>query len=506
MWIEAAFRTVPVAMSFIDRDLRYLKVNEATAAITGRPIEEHVGRTLREINPLVTAEMESLIRGVIESGQPCVRYSLSRPTPHASGGSLELVMHVSPLHDPDGGIVGACVTATDVTEWKHFQDRLSQVQKLTAAGELAASIAHDFNNLLTIVGSNCDLLLMDLPADDAHREGIEEIRIAAGRACALARRMLGTAHHRLLKPKPVQLRTIVLEARDLLEHAVRMGARLEARAGDDAGVIVMDQTQVEQVLLNLVINAVHAMPQGGTVSVTTRDVELERLTLFRTGELAAGAYAELVVADTGTGMDEATVSRIFEPFFTTKPPGQGTGLGLATVFSIVRDLGGAIDVESQLGHGTRFRVLFPRATTEQARDPDVSRTVVADAIPRGTETILVVEDEDILRAIVARVLSRHGYRVLEARHGGEALRTIAAEPDIALVMSDLHMPGMDGLELSTRLRARRLPIPILLVSGSSTPDGEDPELPALDACTRFLRKPFEAETLLSTVGELLGRQ
>ena len=501
-WIDAAFRTVPVAMSFVDRDLRYLKVNAYTAAITGVAEDAHVGRTLREVNPRLTDEMENLIRRVVETGEPALNYHLRRPTPHAKSGMLSLVMHVSPFIEADGSIAGACITATDVTAWTDLQANLHRAQQLSAVGELAAGVAHDFNNLVTIVTSLCDLILMESPADAVHRGDIEEIQRAANRAAALARRMLGASHHRVLKPRPVELRAVVDDARDLMTQATRKAVRLVVRHEDTRGVVVADPTQLEQVLLNLVINAVDATPAGGTITVATRDVELDQAIIARTGELAAGSYAEVTVTDTGSGMDQSVAARIFEPFFTTKES-KGTGLGLATVFAIVRDLGGGIDVTTTPGAGTTFTILLPRATTEESTGPRRARAAHDASLPRGTETILLVEDEDVLRASVARVLTRQGYRVVEAHHGGDALRRMASGERFSMVVSDLHMPGVNGYEMSARMRAMGYAAPVLFISGSSGPDAAPPVPPPLHERDRFLEKPVPVEALLTTIREML---
>jgi PAS domain S-box-containing protein len=501
---EAALRTVPIAIAIIDPELRYIKVNAATAAMTGLDVDAHPGRALREVNPVLAPGLEKAMRRVLETGEPCLNYRLSRPTPHAKGGALEIVMHITAFHDGNGAIAGICSTATDMTAWKVVQEQFFQAQKLEAVGKLAAGIAHDFNNLLTIIGSYCDLVLMELSAGSPHRPQIEEIRGAAVRASTLARRMLGAASNSAMVAKPIELRTVVLEARDLLKHAARGNVQLTVDCAEEPGVVVADPTQIEQVLLNLVINAVDAMPDGGAVAVRTRAVMLDHRQVTRSGEIPPGACVELTVTDTGTGMDDATLSRIFEPFFTTKPRGKGTGLGLATVFGIVRDLGGGVEVDSVPEHGTTFRVLLPRVTTEEATGPRRARTDAAAALPRGTETLLLVEDEDALRASLARVFVRQGYRVLEARHGGEALRVLTGGDQIALVVTDLHMPGVGGHELSERMRALGRRMPVLFMSGSSTADAGSDATPALEAGRdRFISKPFKIEKLLTTVREML---
>jgi PAS domain S-box-containing protein len=509
---EAALRTVPIAMAIIDTDLRYVKVNAACAAMTAVDVDAHPGRTLREVNPQLAPELEAAMREVLATGEPCINYRLSRPTRHAKDGTLEIVMHITAFRDADGTILGICSTATDVTQWKALQDQFFQAQKLEAVGMLAAGIAHDFNNLLTVISSYCDLVLMELPAHGPHREEIGEIRSAATRASTLARRMLGMTRSHALVVTPVELRDVVLEARDLLAHAAKKNVTLHVECADEPCAVLADPTHIEQVLLNLVINAVDAMPDGGAVDVRTHDLALHRAILTRTGEIPAGEYVELTVSDSGAGMDEPTLSRIFEPFFTTKPRGKGTGLGLATVFGIVRDLRGGIDVESAPGRGTTFHILLPRIISEEGTGPRKARSNKAGALPRGHETLLLVEDEDALRASMARVFERQGYRVLEASHGGEALRMMGDDTGIALIVSDLDMPGVGGRELAQRVHALGRHTPMLFMSGSSetddAPDATHPglptQMPELHADRdRFISKPFEVETLLTTVREML---
>lgn len=503
---DAAMHSVPIAMTVIDPELRYVRVNEACAQMTGHPVEDHAGRTLREVNPRLEPTIEAAIREALRTGEPCLNLRVSRRTPHAKSGIIELIFHVTPFRDAQGRIAGVCSTATDVTEWKVLQEQFFQAQKLETVGQLAASIAHDFNNLLTVIGSYCDLVLLELPESSPYRGEIEEIRRAAQSATTLAQRMLGAARSKTVVIRPIDFTAAVEETRHLLAHATRGKAALDVTLAVDPSVVIADPTQVEQVLMNLVINAVDAMPDGGTISVRTANVALDRETPTIVGPIAAGAYAELTVADSGTGMDAETLGHIFEPFFTTKPRGKGTGLGLATVFGIVRELGGGLTVDSAVGQGTTFRVLLPRASDEESTVPRRARAAAAAKLPTGTETVLIVEDEDALRHSIAHLFSRQGYRVLEARHAGEALRIAEHEAEIALVMSDLHMPGIGGRELSARMHALGRRVPVLFMNDASGAEDNPGDAWTPDTTTkydRFIAKPFEPETLLRTAREML---
>ena len=501
---DAAMRTAPVAIAILDRDLRYLRMNEAGAAMTGLSIAEHIGRTVQEVNPLVAPDVVDALRRAVDLGEPTLDYRISRIAPHATNGVMDTVMQISPIRDGSGAIVGVCSIATNVSEWKALQDQLNQAQKLEAVGQLAAGIAHDFNNLLTVISSLSDLMLLEMGKHSPHRTDVEEIRRVAERAAHLARRMLGMAHSQAIVLKPIDLRAVIQDAEDLLRRAVGRGATLELVRAPGRGVVAADPTQIEQILLNLVINAADAMPEGGNVTIAICDLTLDKTLVTRAGELKPGNYVELLVSDAGTGMSPETEARIFEPFFTTKAPGKGTGLGLPTVFAIVRDLGGGISLKSVPGQGTTFRILLPRLTTEEGSGPRRQRETAAANLPRGTETLLLVEDEDMLRAGVSRLLARQGYRVLEARHGGEALRILNEEQNIAVVVSDLNMPGVDGLELSKRMRALGHTPPVLFMSGTGDVSGLGGVRAMVDERDRFIAKPFNVKELLTTVREMIG--
>ncbi|HEY4132387.1 MAG TPA: ATP-binding protein [Gemmatimonadaceae bacterium] len=502
---EAALRTVPIAMAIIDRDLRYLKVNDACARMTNTPIDAHPGRTLREVNPLLLPEMEAIMRRVIATGEACMNYRLTRPTPHVPGGVIEVAMHMTAFYNDDGSIGGICSTASDMTEWRHLQGQLFQAQKLEAVGKLAASVAHDFNNFITVIGSYCDVVLMELPDASPMRADIEEIRAAANRATTLARRMLGTARNSALARTPIDVANAVRDAQELLRHATNASIEVVVDTTHDEVVILGDSVQLEQVLLNLVINAVDAMPSGGEITVRTQSTTVYAPLVTLAGEIRIGDYVEITVSDTGTGMDAETLNRIFEPFFTTKGAGKGTGLGLATVLGIARELNGGVDVTSEVGVGTTFRVLIPRLASAATAEFRATPSRGSFTYPHGSETLLLVNDEDALRVGLSRVLTRQGYRVLEARHGGEALRIIGEEPKIDLVISDLNMPGVDGFELAERLHAPRMPM--LFMSSSQDESGAPYGLPA-NALPRdrFIRGPLEVDEFLATVWEMLQKR
>jgi nitrogen-specific signal transduction histidine kinase/CheY-like chemotaxis protein len=413
---------------------------------------------------------------------------------------MEIVMHITAIRDERDAIVAICSTATDMTPWTKLQAQFFQAQRVESAGKLAAGIAHDFNNLVTVIAANCDLLLMDLPEFSPQRGEIEEIQRAAGRATNLARRMLGAVRNSEIVAAPVDVRETVREAMNLVTRGMTGGVAINVHADQGELVVLADPTQIEQVLLNLVLNAADAMPNGGTVDVRAGSVMLPRPLMTRVGEIAAGRYVELVVSDNGPGMSEETFARLFEPFFTTKPRGKGTGLGLATVIGIVRVLHGGVTVTTEIGAGTTFRVLLPLAQSDASarRRTPLSIPVVPE---RDQYTLLLVQTEDAVRTNLSRTLEREGYHVLEARHGGEALRMIAENDGIDLLLADLIMPGLGGAELSERATAQGRRIPTLFIT-EETSDGDSADSAPQGVQGRTIQSPFEIETLLAELADL----
>jgi signal transduction histidine kinase/ActR/RegA family two-component response regulator len=385
--------------------------------------------------------------------------------------------------------------------------QIRQKQRLEAVGSLAGGVAHDFNNMLSVVLSYANLALETLPADDPLKQDMLEIRKASERASELTRQLLAFSRRQIMVPRVLDLNEVVHGMEKILARmlggqdgvATRAGARVELSVmlSSELGKVVADPGQVEQILLNLVVNARDAMPEGGRVTIETANAELDEAYAAQHEDVTAGPYVVISVLDTGAGMDAETSSRVFEPFFTTKPQGKGTGLGLSVVYGIVRQMGGHVRLYSKPGTGTMFRVHFPRTETEDDVRPSQSMT----AALRGTETVLLVEDDDQVRALARTVLRRNGYRVLEAQNAGEALLlSDKFEGEIHLLLTDVVMPRVDGRELAVRLAKARPSMTILLFSGySDEPSSRDAPLPAHG----FLQKPISPETLLAKVRELL---
>ncbi|MEP6618012.1 MAG: ATP-binding protein [bacterium] len=377
------------------------------------------------------------------------------------------------------------------------EEQLRQSQKMEAVGRLAGGIAHDFNNLLTAINGYADFLLTDIDRADPRRDDVREIKKAATRAGALTKQLLSFSRRQIRQPRCLDLNAVLTDLEKMLRRVIGEDVTIDWQPSERLGTVKADPSDIEQVLMNLVVNARDAMPNGGTITVTTSTVSFERGAAHL--RLAAGRYVRLSVSDNGMGMDPATRARIFEPFFTTKGPGKGTGLGLSTVYAIVETLHGGVDVDSEIGSGTTFTVYLPQH--EEPAEAIGSGTMSTVA-PRGVETVLLVEDEEAVRALGARILERHGYTVLEARNGRDALTVAHQHPGpIDLLLTDVVMPEMGGKQLSEALLARDACMRVLFVSGYT--DGDISRRGELDPCTAFLQKPFTAKSLLGRVREVL---
>jgi two-component system cell cycle sensor histidine kinase/response regulator CckA len=401
-----------------------------------------------------------------------------------------------------GGMLGTVWVMADVTERKMMEEQLRQAQKMDAVGQLAGGVAHDFNNLLTVITSYGQFLLNALPEQDPRRSDAHQITQAAARAASLTRQLLAFSRRQVLQPQVLDLNEVIGDMERLLRRVISEDIALVTQFESSIGAVKADRGQIEQVVMNLVVNARDAMPNGGVLAISTRVVHLDAGYARRHAGVNPGKHVVFAVRDTGVGMDAATQQRIFEPFFTTKAKGKGTGLGLSTVYGIVRQSGGHIEIRSAPGRGTTFEIILPQVS---ATVPTKAEHVMHSALPRGTETLLVVEDEDAVRVIVRRVLRDQGYAILEARDGNEALHICAQKGDtIDLVLSDVIMPGMGGRELARALAASRPTLPILFMSGYND-DGELAGSGA-DLSTGVLAKPFTSETLARQVREALDRR
>jgi two-component system cell cycle sensor histidine kinase/response regulator CckA len=399
-----------------------------------------------------------------------------------------------------GGVLGTVWVMADVTERKMVEEQLRQAQKMDAVGQLAGGVAHDFNNLLTVITSYGQFLLNALPEQDPRRSDAHQITQAAARAASLTRQLLAFSRRQVLQPQVLDLNEVISDMERLLRRVISEDISLVTQFETDIGAVRADRGQIEQVVMNLVVNARDAMPTGGSLAISTRVVHLDASYARRHAGVNPGKHVVISVRDSGVGMDAATQQRIFEPFFTTKPKGKGTGLGLSTVYGIVRQSGGHIEVRSSVSRGTTFEILLPQVA---AAVPARAELSLGMALPRGTETVLVVEDEEAVRLIVRRVLESQGYAIIEARDGNDALRVCGERGnDIDLVLSDVIMPGMGGRELARALASSRPTLPILFMSGYN----DDGELATGGEDRGVLAKPFTSETLARQVREALDRR
>jgi signal transduction histidine kinase len=411
-----------------------------------------------------------------------------------------------PITGAGGRIEGAIVLNQDVSgqraaeeALRRSEEQLRQAQKMEAVGQLAGGIAHDFNNLLTAILSYCDLLLEEVRNGDPIRSDIDQIRLAGQRAAGLTRQLLAFSRRQVLQPKVLSLNSVVSETDSMLRRLVGADIAVEVTCEAALWYALADPGQIELVLMNLVVNARDAMPNGGRLTIATSNREVAGESGARPNGVRAGSYVALEVSDTGVGIDAANHDRVFEPFFTTKEPRKGTGLGLSTVYGIVQQSGGYITLVSAPGRGATFTVLLPR---HLGNEPPAASTVNRRRLPGGTETLLLVEDEAAVRSSARRLLERQGYTVLEARHGADALRLVeeSGRP-IDLVVTDLVMPEMGGKELAERLRVHRPGLKVLFMSGYTekaiTADGVMPPK------TGFVEKPFTVEQLMRRLRELL---
>lgn len=625
--LDAVFRTAPVGIAFLDKDLQYVRINDRLADLHGVPAAAHPGRHIRDIAPGVAKAMERLMHRVIETGEPLLdlefqmgvgaeesatrwfwascypildssgrvelvakivqeiterkraeaalrhsetryralleantsivwtsdpagsfiapqprwesytgqnweshrglgwskavhpedrerlletwRLSLSGKIAYMNEGRLwhqesgtwrRFQVRAIPILRDDGSIREWVGMVTDIEDQRRAEDDMRQGQKMQAIGKLAGGVAHEVNNQVTGVLGFAEFLGRQLPEGSSQAEDLQQVIRGADRIATVTRQLLAFSRQQVLQPKPIDLNALVKDMEPLLARLIAKDVAIETRLAPEIGAVEADRHQLEQVLLNMALNARDAMTPGGTITITTDNTELDRnYAVTHPGEgVRPGRYVVLTMADTGRGMTPEIRARAFDPFFTTKPPGEGTGLGLSTVYGIVRQSGGFVEVDSEPGEGTTFRIFLPRGSDADIAQPDPHDT------PSDGEGVLVVDDEEVVCRYAERVLQEHGYEVHVAPDAGEALAIIAgpAGERIRLVLTDVVMPGMGGQELGRIIAERRPDIGMLYMSGFNSDHAVQREL--LSAGLPLIAKPFTADHLLALVREMLS--
>lgn len=491
------FESNPQPMWVFDVDtLAFLEVNEAATRHYGYSRDEFLAMTIMDILP--PEDAPGLHHGLEPSGAPRAGVALAQHQRRdGTIVDMELVSHEMEVE----GRRARLVLGTDISErtrtraaLHQSEEQLRQAQRMDAAGRLAGGVAHDFNNLLTTIRGFSEMLLRDLPEEHVRRKDVEQILKAADRGALLTRQLLTFGRPPGLQPRPLELNTVVTTMEGLLQRLVGADIRLVTRLRPGLGEVKMDPGQLEQVLVNLVLNARDAMPMGGTLTIETGERQISGSTRGRS--VKPGRYLVLAISDTGSGMDGDTLSQVFEPFFTSRASGSRSGLGLSIVYGIVKQSGGGVRVSSEPEQGTTVKVFVPRMDTEELAATEATPSL------RGNETLLVVEDEDGVRELLWKILTEHGHTVLEARHGRDALMVAAGYGHpVHLLVTDVVMPEMGAGQLVDQLLSTRPGLKVLYISGYTNEEIVRRGVSGTDAA--FIQKPFTSEELMRKVREVL---
>lgn len=491
------FRDAPIGVVLADRGLAITEWNPAFSHLLGDPDIDLVGQP-------VASFVEKSHRATVTDFLTSVLAGQERPMPQevslALGGvSLTVALYAKRQDGADGRPEGLILQVIDRTHEKNLETQFAQSQKMQAVGQLAGGVAHDFNNLLTAMLGFCDLLLLRHKPGDPSFGDIMQIKQNANRAANLVRQLLAFSRQQTLQPRVINLTDALAELSNLLRRLIGENIELKLVHGRDLGLIKVDQGQLEQVIINLAVNARDAMPRGGRLTLTTRNLEVVQPIRRGTDMMPPGRYVAIDVADTGTGIPPDIIDRVFDPFFSTKEVGHGTGLGLSTVYGIVRQTGGYIAIDSEVGRGTVFQVALPRFAEEGALEPAGSVEDIPLRDLTGAGRILLVEDEDPVRLFGARALRNKGYDVLEASSGEEALEIIAREQGrLDLLITDVVMPRMDGPALIRAVRQDHPDLRVICISGYAE-DRLRQNMAETDSSIGFLPKPFTLKQLASAV-------
>jgi PAS domain S-box-containing protein len=489
--LKAVVSGLPVVLWEIDRDGRVTLSAGSGLQVLGLASRDLLGRSIFDVyrdNPDIIANTARVLNGETFTALTTI-------------GEVTVETWYSPRRDDTGAVTGAIGVSLDVTTRRRLEEQYLQAQKMDAVGQLAAGIAHDFNNLLTAIGGYTELVLLTLEPGDRRREELHEVAKAGLRAAALTRQLLAFSRRQILQPTVFDINGMLADVHKLLRRTIPENIDLQLQL-NPVDPVRADPGQLEQVVLNLAINAGDAMPHGGLLRLTTDTVDVDEGAAGRHAPMPAGRYVRLRVTDTGVGMSPETQARIFEPFFSTKERGKGTGLGLATVYGIVKQSDGYIWVDSEIGRGTTFDIYLPVVSASVSPAAHVEQ---APPYYGGTQTVLIAEDDGAVRRLTRDVLTSHGYTVLDARDGDEALALARAHPNpINLLIADVVMPGLSGRDLASRLTVERPDMRVLYTSGYNENMMVRAGFEKFESDRTLLRKPFLPADLLQKVRETLA--
>jgi PAS domain S-box-containing protein len=485
--LQSLLDSCPVTILIVDPDKRMTTWNRAGEQMFGWTASELIGRRYPLVSNADFPAFEKLFNRVM-SGEGFTGVEATRL--HKDGSTIPVRMHTAPMRDPDGRVTGAMALLEDLRETRKLEEQVRHSQKMEAIGRLAGGVAHDFNNLLAVMLGMTELLGMDRELGSESREHVAEIRSCAESGRQITAQLLAFGRREVVQPRLEDLHLTLRSDLQLLRRLIGDAVEIDIDLAPGPAWVRIDPAQFDQILLNLAVNARDAMPEGGRLRVTTRR-------LREPDELDEPDLLELEIADSGTGIAPEVLPHVFEPFYTTKPQGQGTGLGLATVYGIVRAAGGSIEVESEPGHGARFRISFP-LVDQDVPEPTLQRS--RSSIPRGHERLLLVDDEPSVRRSTGKLLASLGYAV-ETAGGGEEALALLGRTRVDLVLSDLAMPQMSGTELAARIRERHPELPIVFMSGNL--DSEQLRSEISEGHAVFLQKPVTLAALASCVRQVL---
>ena len=492
-----AFRSNPAAITILDlRTESYLEANETFEQLSGYRRDEVVGHRWTEFCILVDHDFRDRALSHLLATGRLRNWELHY---RKKNGDLRAGLLSAELIEIDGR--PCAITATvDITDRLRLESELRQAQKLESVGRLAGGVAHDFNNLLTVINGYSEFILTALRPQDPLYSPAQEIHKAGERAAGLTKQLLAFSRKQVIEPQTLDVNTVVKDAGRLLRRLIGEDIELITTLDPQVGHVLADPDQVHQVIMNLVVNARDAMPDGGRLEISTKNVEIDAAATAAHPDAVPGRYVMLAVADSGVGMPEEILPSIFDPFFTTREQGKGTGLGLATVYGIVRQSGGWIEVSTKVGHGASFAIYLPRVDCPPKSAP---APPVAKASLFGCETVLIVEDQEEVRGLTIAVLKAYGYRVLDAANAADALAIAAEHPDeIDLLLTDVILPGMNGRELADRMQVLHARLRVLFTSGYTA--DVIARRGVLEPDVAYLPKPFSAESLAAKVRQVLS--